>query len=129
MDKDKQSLLDNEANSLKSHECYRGGMDLLYAVDQRSKLVPRFIAILERLRGDGTDENLSDTISVDIEHAAHAQLHSTAQETAYSWALNPLGPMFNSYIDFSDLDTYLTDFGDVAGPPNQAVYGLPNALH
>ena len=121
MDKDKLSLLDDQIDSTKVRECYRVGMELLRAVDPSSKLVVRFIAILERLRGDGIREDWPDFrgknadgtyLSPDSGYAENTQQHSKAQANTYPWAVNALGPMFDNYIDFSDLDTFLADFGN-----------------
>lgn len=111
MDKDKRSLLDDQLDSAQAHECYRIGMGLLHAVDQSSTLVVRFLAILEQLRGDGNDEDWSN-LSRKNGHVDHSQQDSRAQASTFTWALNPLGPMLDNYIDFSDLDTFLAGFGD-----------------
>lgn len=121
MDNEKRSLLDVSIDSTQCRECYRVGMELLHAVDQSSKLVVRFIAILERLRGDGIDEDCSRLSGKNVGethlppgsgYVEHPQQYSKAQADTYSWVLNPLGPMFDNYIDFSDLDAFLADFGN-----------------
>ena len=134
MDKDKRSLLDDQIDSAQCRECYRLGKELLHTVDQSSKLVVRFIAILERLRGDGIDKggsnlNGNNTISPDAGHVDQPQQYSKGQATTYPWPVKPLGSMFDTYIDFSDLDAFLTDFSDIGEPLNQGGYSLPGALH
>ena len=121
MDKDKRSLLDDQIDISKTRDCYRVGMELLRAADQSSKLIGRLIAVLERLRGDSTGEEWSSLRGKSVDETylppdtgtvENARNYPKFQTNMYPWATNALGPMFNNYIDFSDLDTFFPDFGN-----------------
>lgn len=118
LDKDKRSLLDGHIDSTETLECYRIGMQLLNTDDRSNELTARFIAILERLRGNGVIESWSELAGKNG-HVDQLQQHSSLQTSTYHpWILNGLGPMFDNYIDFSDLDTFLADLDDPEGPLN-----------
>ena len=119
MHEDKRSLLNNRNDGDPSRECYSVGVGLLRMFEGTKNSSARFIAILERLRGNGIDDGLSNHSRRNTSKAgplAHTQQHPSAKKTAYKWTFDSFGPVFDTYIDFSDLDTSFLEADDFAQP-------------
>ena len=124
MDQDERSLLGESMDNDKEDDCYQMGMELLEAACQSSSLAARYVAILQQLRGERIKR---DSYTGERNHGAPAPKASASQTDDYcvaadsecdmaEWVFNPSDPVFESYLDFTDLDGLLFGTGSLGAP-------------